>query len=138
MSELMARPGVGTGVYIRKDGKILFGKRQGKHGLNTWCAPGGKVEMYEDLVEHCRREVTEEAGVEIENVRFMTITNDRTPEWQTHYVTLHFVADWRSGEPREETGGMGNWGWYSWDNLPEPLFPSTSNFLKTGYNPLNF
>jgi len=28
------------------------------------------------------------------------------------------------------------WEWFSWDELPEPLFLSTRNFVNTGYNPL--
>lgn len=134
----MTRPGVGTGVWIRKDGKVLVGKRQGTHGAGTWGAAGGKVEMNEELIANCLREVKEESGLVVENVKFMTFTNDIVPEWGTHYLTLHFAADWVSGEPVEEPGGMGDWGWYSWDELPEPLFPSARNFVETGYNPLNF
>lgn len=134
----MDRPGVGTGVWICKDGKILMGKREGKHGAGTWGASGGKVEMYEDIIDHCVREITEEAGIEVANIRFMTYTNDIVEEWGTHYLTLHFAADWVSGEPRDEPGGMVEWGWYAWDTLPEPLFPSARNFVKSGYNPLNF
>ena len=26
------------------------------------------------------------------------------------------------------------WGWFDWDELPSPLFISTENFYKSGYN----
>lgn len=139
MSEPMQYPGVGTGVYIRKDGKILFGRRRGKHGAGTWCPPGGKVEMGEHWEANCVRETLEEAGIEIENLRFITMTNDVIPEYGTHFVTLHFAADWKAGEsvdrPEES---VGEWEWYAWEELPEPLFTPARNFLKTGYNPVHF
>jgi 8-oxo-dGTP diphosphatase len=134
----MERPGVGTGVYIRKDGKILMGKRRGKHGYGMFCPPGGKVEMNEEWEETCRREAMEEAGVEFENFRFVAVTNDITPEWQTHFITLHFVADWKRGNPRDNPEeSIGEWDWYDWENLPDPLFHPARNFVNNGYNPLN-
>jgi 8-oxo-dGTP diphosphatase len=138
MSEPMTRPGVGTGVYIRKDGKILMGMRRNTHGEGTWCAPGGKVELYEEWHDHCKREVLEEAGIEITNIRLMTATNDITAEWGTHYITLHFVADWVSGEPRDEEGKMIEWQWFEWHRLPQPLFPPSQHFADHGINPLEF
>jgi|SRR3989344_1743362 len=138
MSE-MQHPGVGTGVYIRKNGKILFGKRRGKNGPGTWCPPGGKVEMYEKWIDNVIRETREECGMEIQNIRLMTITNDVTREWGTHFVTLHFAAHWLSGEPTDfKHESIGEWGWYTWNALPEPLFNPTRNFVESGYNPLNF
>lgn len=133
----MDHPGVGTGVYIRKGGKVLFGKRRGKHGAGTWCPPGGKVELFEEWADNCVREVQEEASVMFDNLRLVAPTNDIAPEYGTHYVTLHFVADWVSGEPVDKPDErIGEWGWFSWDELPEPLFAPTRNFVKNGYNPL--
>ena len=130
------QPRVGTGVWVRKGGKILVGFRVGKFAHGLWCLPGGKLDLNEDPFENAVRETREEAGIEIGNVRFMTFTNDVTPD--SHYVTLNFVADWVSGEPRDEVGKIGQWGWYEWGKLPQPLFWSDENFLKKGINPLEF
>lgn len=133
------RPKVGTAIHIVKDGKILMGKRRGKNGAGYWCAPGGHLEMNEEWDENARRETMEESGIEIENVRFMTATNDINEEDGKHYITLHFRADWKSGEPDDvEPEKMGDWGWYDWNDLPQPLFLPTRNFIKNGYNPHNF
>ena len=132
----MDYPGVGIGVYVRKDGKVLMGLRKGRYAPGDWCAPGGKMEMNESPEECARRETREEAGIEIENLRFITITNDIHPVG-THYVTISYVADWKSGEVRVmEPDKCAEWEWFSWDELPEPLFLSTRNFVKTGYNPM--
>ena len=132
----MNYPGVGVGVYIRKEGKVLLGLRKGGYGAGEWCAPGGKMEMKESPEECAVRETLEEAGIEIGNLRFITITND-IHKVGTHYVTASFVADWKSGEVRVmEPDKLERWEWFSWGSLPEPLFLSTRNFVKTGYNPL--
>lgn len=133
----MQYPGVGVGVYIRKDGKILLGKRKGGHGAGEWCPPGGKLEMREDPLECAIRETREETGIEITNVRFMGITSDVWPEVGTHYVTISYVADWKEGEARVmEPDKFEEWQWFSWDSLPEPLFLSTKNFIAAGHNPM--
>jgi 8-oxo-dGTP diphosphatase len=132
------RPRIGVGVYVRKDGRILMGKRKGVHGGGQWCAPGGKLDMYESPEECAHREIREEAGIEIDNVHFMTITNDIFKESGLHYITLAYTADWVSGEVRVvEPDKCEEWGWYGLDDIPEPRFTPLSNFLKTGYNPLN-
>lgn len=130
------RPKIGTGVYIRKNGKILMGKRRGENGGGQWCPPGGHLEMNEAWEENILRETREEAGVEIQNIRFITATNDVNLEAGKHYVTLHFVADWVRGEASDvEPEKIGDWGWYAWEALPDPLFLPARNFFKTGYNP---
>ena len=131
------RPKIGTAVYIRKDGKVLMGMRRGSNGGGMWGATGGKLEMNETWEENTRRETLEEAGIEIENITFLTATNDINPDDGAHYVTLHFSADWSSGEPRTlETDKIGDWGWFTWEELPQPLFLPVRNFIKTGYNPI--
>lgn len=136
MSE-KTRPKVGIGVYIRRDGKILLGKRRGANGAGYWCPPGGHLEMREEWEECAKRETLEESGIEIENIRFVAATNDIDNENGTHYITLHCVADWKSGEARDvEPHKLGDWEWYMWEKLPEPLFLPVRNLIKNGYNPL--
>lgn len=132
----IARPKIGTAVWIRRDGKVLVGKRLGSNGAGTYGAPGGHLEMQESFEENVLRETAEEAGVEIANIRLIVATNDRTPEYGTHYVTLHFVADWVSGEPQNlEPHKCEGWAWYPWQDLPKPLFAPARNFYESGYNP---
>src|SRR3989344_2096220 len=129
-------PKVGTSVYIRKDGKILLSKRTGSNDPGTWCPPGGHLEMNESWEECVLRETREEAGIEIENIRFITVTNDIWTTKNAHYITLCFVANWKSGEPSLAPDEIEEWGWFAWEALPEPLFFPTKQFVKTGYNPL--
>jgi 8-oxo-dGTP diphosphatase len=138
MSEVQ-RPKVGMGIYICRDGKVLLGMRCGKNGPGYWCPPGGHLEMRETWEECAKRETLEECGLEIANVRFVTATNDINDEDGKHYITLHCVADWVGGEAQvTEPDTLVDWGWYAWNALPDPLFLPVRNFIKTGYNPLNF
>ena len=139
MSEQMKYPGVGSGVWIRKEGKVLLGKRIGNAGGGSWCPPGGKIEMYEDLIENACRETREETGLEIRNVQFSTFASNPMKEIGKHYVTLYFIADWKSGEAKVmEPEKCEEWGWFSWDMLPSPLFQPTRIFVEKGYNPFKF
>lgn len=83
------------------------------------------------------RETREETGIGIENPRFVTFTNDIFAEAGKHYVTLFFVADWKSGEVQlMEPEMCHEWKWSRWDSLPKPLFSPTGNFVETRINPL--
>lgn len=130
---IQTRPGIGIGVYVVKDGKILIGKR---NDVGAYCAPGGHLEMGESWEGCARREVQEEVGIEIETVRFGSATNDIFPDGK-HYVTIQMIADWKSGEPRvmEPDKFEGEWAWYGINEIPEPRFLSLNNFLNNPYNP---
>ena len=67
---------VGLGIIVLKNGKFLIGQRIGSHGANTWNFPGGHIEFGETFAETAAREVDEEAGVKIKNIRFAGLTND--------------------------------------------------------------
>lgn len=129
-------PKVGIGVIIRKDGKVLMHKRIGSHGANTWSFPGGHLEFNESLENCSIREVEEEAGIKIKNIKFGALTNDIFKEEGKHYITIFMVADWDSGIPEiKEPDRCLAWDWFSWDNLPQPPFIPLQNLLNQGFDP---
>ncbi len=122
---------------IIKDGKVLLGKRKGSHGAGEYAWPGGHMEYMESFEGCAKREVQEETGMEIDNIRFLRLLNlkDYAPK---HYVDIGLVADWKSGEAQiMEPDKIENWAWYEMDKLPEPLFgtiPTYFEAYKTGKN----
>lgn len=135
----MIRPLIGTAAWIRKDGKIMLAQRASeKRGAGQWCPPGGHLEMHETIEECVIRETREESGVEIQNVRMMCVIEAPKGSDGTHYVTFHYVADWKSGVPRECPGECGQWHFFKWNELPEPLFSPAKQFYEKGINPLEF
>lgn len=128
-------PKVGVGVMIFKNGKVLMGKRKSSHGAGEFASPGGHLDFGESFEECAKREVREETGMEIDNIRFQFLSNLRTYTGK-HYVHVQLLSDWKRGEPKVmEPEKCEGWAWYDLDDLPEPLF-KTYNFLleslKTG------
>ena len=132
------RPQVGVGVIITKDAKVLLGKRKNAHGEGTWCFPGGHLEFCEQVEECAKREVLEETGAHIKNIRRGPFTNDVFDEEHKHYVTLFVIADYESGEVEvREAEKCERWEWFEWDKLPEPLFLPVQNLLKLEFDPFS-
>ena len=130
------RPKVGVGVIVKRDGKVLIGKRLSKHGETTWGLPGGHLEFMESVEDCARRETKEETAMELGDIEVHLFTNDMFPDTQKHYITLFAVADWKAGEPEIcEPAKCEVWEWRTWDDLPEPLFVPMQNLLKTGFDP---
>ena len=122
---------VGIGILVWKDKKTLLGLRKRSHGADSYQSPGGHLEYMESFEECAKREVLEESGIEIENIRFLCTANVRafTPK---HYIHIGLEADWKSGEPESrEPEKTGPWGWYSIDDLPQPMNVFTNLAFRT-------
>ena len=128
------RPLVGVGVMVMKGTRVLVGRRKGSHGEGEYAWPGGHLEYMESFEECARREVWEEAGIEIRNVRFLRLMNLR--KYQKHYVDVMMVAEWVSGNPvGRENERIADWDWYELDSLPQPCFatlPTAIEAYRTG------
>jgi len=132
------RPIVGIGVIILRDHRILLGKRRSSHGAGDWSPPGGHLDFGETPENCAIREVYEETGLSIENVRFVGITNDIFLSEQKHYLTLFMMADCLTGVPElREPDKCEEWVWYDWTNLPEPLFLPLRNLLQQQFDPFS-
>lgn len=115
-------PRVGVGIMIFKKGKVLLGKRKGSHGEGEYAFPGGHLEYMETVENAVKRELQEECGIKIKNLRFQFVANVRKYK-PKHYIHFGMMADWKSGEPKIlEPDKTENWGWYSLSKLPKPMF----------------
>jgi len=130
----MNRPGVGVAVFIIRDHKFLMLKRAGKHGRGTWTVPGGWIEGGETFDQTSKREVKEEVGVTIKNIRPAGITNNIFKEESVHSITVWMVAYLKSGEPEiMEPEKISELKWCDFDSLPEPLFLPWEELLKSKF-----
>lgn len=128
--------GVGVGVILRKEDKVLVGKRIGMLGFGTWGFPGGKLEFGESLAACVNREVFEETGVTVKNISYGPYTNDIFAKEEKQFVTLFVIADYKSGKVRVmEPEKCEEWRWVPWNDLPQPLFLPIENLLKQHFNP---
>jgi len=94
------RPKVGIGVAVIKGNKILFGKRKKSHGDGCWSFPGGHLEFNEEICDCATREVAEETGLQIKNIKHWVFTNDIFKQEDKHYVTLFVLAEVMDGGGR--------------------------------------
>lgn len=135
--EQQNRPKVGIGIMILKDGKVLLGKRKGSHGEGEYAFPGGHLEYMESFEECAKREVNEECGIEIKNIRFQFLANV-TRYAPKHYVHVGLLVDWKNGEPEVlEPEKSESWNWYELDKPPQPMFKMCKiaiNSYRTGKN----
>lgn len=129
--------GVGFGVMIKKGNKILLGKRHDDpkkasselDGAGKWTMPGGKLEFGETFDEGARREILEETGLKINNLKVICVNEDIIKS--AHFVTIGMVCDDYSGEPKVmEPDEITEWKWFDISNPPSPLYFPTAKLLK--------
>ncbi|MEI6875915.1 MAG: NAD(+) diphosphatase [Spirochaetota bacterium] len=102
-------------VLVRKGGRALLAR-------NARMPPGGRfgllagfVEVGETLEETALREVREESGIEIQNLRYVSSQPWPFPD----SLMLAYTADWRSGEARPDGVEIAELRWCGPDDLPE-------------------
>jgi phosphoglycolate phosphatase len=67
---------------------------------NLWGIPGGKIKLNEPADEALRREVREETGLEIQNIRFALVQdciNSKEFFREAHFVLLNYTCTSRGG-----------------------------------------
>lgn len=100
-------------VLVSKGDHILLAHNakfpKGRHGLIA-----GFVEAGETLEETVRREVMEEAGIEIGDPRYVSSQPWPFPD----SLMLGFEADYLAGEARPDGVEIDSLGWFDPDNLP--------------------
>ena len=69
-------PRIGVAVIVVKSDRVLLGKRKGAHGAGTWAFPGGHLAFGESFEACAHREVMEETGLSICDLKMGPYTND--------------------------------------------------------------
>ena len=133
------RPKVGVGVLIMSGSSVLLGKRRGSAGSGTWATPGGHLEFGESWAQCAVREVQEETGLTVTDVRLGTVLNVVDEPTGYHYVTIFMVATAPAdAEPvNAEPDKCEGWHWCDWSaDLPAPLFKTLKTLRAAGFDPL--
>lgn len=121
---------IGCEVVIKQNDYILLGKRKNCYGAGTWALPGGHLEYGEMLVEAAQREIKEELGIEVIDLRLLTIAENITDE--NHYLHCSFLAEKYVGEIQcMEPDRCYEWRFFPLANLPQPFFKPHEKIVKT-------
>lgn len=122
--------GVGV-ILIRRDGRILLGERTKIGESQSWCLPGGRLEVGESFESAAVRELAEETGItHIEGTQFHAVAI------QLNALRSNLtgaVSAWvNNGEdsPRLlEPEVFSSWRWFMPTAPPKPLFPASAAVL---------
>jgi ADP-ribose pyrophosphatase YjhB (NUDIX family) len=92
-----SRPIVGVGVVVWHDDRVLLIRRNKPPRQGHWSLPGGAQQLGETVAEAARREVREEAGLEVELGEIIatidSIEHDGDRRVRYHYTLIDFVAE---------------------------------------------
>lgn len=100
-------------AVIRKEDKMLL-LRHRQRNQDIFACLAGFVETGESLEEALRREVREETGLEICNIRYAGSQSWPFPD----QLMVGFYADWKSGEVKIQEDEISEAGWFTKGNIP--------------------
>jgi 8-oxo-dGTP diphosphatase len=110
-----------VGVIItNRDGKVLLLEHILRPG-SGWGIPGGFIEHGEQPEAAVRREIREETGIELENVRMFRL---RTIN---RHIEFMFRAE-SAGEPQVMSREIRSLGWFAVEEMP-PEMPGAQKLL---------
>jgi len=89
---------LGCATLVVKGDSVLLGRSNKKHIYGQLVIPGGGVEYGECFCDTSRREIREETGIEIDNIKQVGIYEIIKPDQDNHRVIIFCHAEYKSGE----------------------------------------
>ncbi|MFM7421398.1 MAG: NUDIX hydrolase [Alphaproteobacteria bacterium] len=98
------RPWVGIGCIVFREEAVLLVRRGKPPRIGQWSLPGGAQHVGERAEEAARRELREEASIEVGQMAlayvFDAINQDDDGRALYHYTIIDFAAHWLEGDAR--------------------------------------
>ena len=123
-------------VIVTHARKVLFGRRLTTSGGSEWQLPGGWIEIGESPQQAARREVIEETGLLLRDLRFVATTNN-VFSVQKHSITLYFAAECVNEDSLivAQPDKCSDWEWKYWAEVTDNLFLPLRLLKQSGYRP---
>lgn len=84
---------VGCSVLIKSNNKLLLGIRNKEPNRGLIITPGGGVELFENMIDTVKREIMEETGLEITNIKQLK-TYEIINKPDEHRIIIYWSADY--------------------------------------------
>ena len=117
---------VGCGVLVEnQEGKVLLQKRS---DTGEWCVPGGALELGETYAEAATREVREEVGIEVSDLKLFGLYSgdDRMIHYpngdKVYSLSVIFTTRNYSGEISDSDSEVLEHKFFSREEIPDDLF----------------
>ena len=93
---------VGCSVLIKSNNKLLLGIRNKEPNKGMIITPGGGVELFERMEDTVKREIMEETGLEITNIKQLK-TYEIINKPDEHRIIIYWSADYDKNSVQSET-----------------------------------
>ncbi|AOF91444.1 NUDIX domain-containing protein [Sinorhizobium sp. RAC02] len=124
-------PGLGCGLAILREGKLLLYRRRNAPEAGCWSIVGGKVDHMERAIDSARREAQEESGLTVGAIDLLCISEQIIEDERQHWLSLIYVTEDFAGEARVmEPEKLPEFGWFPLDALPTPLSRFAADAVK--------
>ncbi|MDU2063925.1 MAG: NAD(+) diphosphatase [Sporomusaceae bacterium] len=110
-------------VAVKKDNKILLAQGS-RFKTPMFSTLAGFVEAGETIEDCVRREIREEVGIEVKNIRYVSSQPWPFPD----SLMLGFTAEWASGEIQIDNEEILSANWFDADHLP--LIPTPGSIAR--------
>ncbi|HEY3373332.1 MAG TPA: NUDIX hydrolase [Prolixibacteraceae bacterium] len=109
-------------ILLSKLNSVLLIQRGGEPFKDKWALPGGFIELDESLEAACHRELEEETGVRVEDLKQFKAYGsvDRDPRGRTISVIFYSFQDEETSPQAGDDAA--NAQWFQLDQLPELAF----------------
>ncbi len=116
------------GIIVNK-GKVLITKRSVSPFLGKYVLPGGKLDFGESLIECLKREVYEETGLEMKNVKFFDyyelFLNKK------YYLIMYFICNVASSKLKINRDEISDVKWIGKEEIEDfDIAPGSKKILE--------
>lgn len=129
-------------ISIVENNKLLLGRRARRPYLGQWVLPGGKVNVGETIEEACHRQIENEIGAKIKNLKIYGIYP--TVVWcglvlSNHVYLIGVRADLKTEPKGNRNGDLDKFEFFSKEEMKKLLIPKSNivmidDAFKEGFN----
>lgn len=87
------KPTVVVGILVKHENKFLLVREKIEGEKEKWLFPGGKVEFGESLEDAAKRELEEETGIKVSEMKFLCFKEAQFADYNYHSVIFFYSTE---------------------------------------------